>query len=94
MSERKVQCVKLGAEAPGLETPPFAGELGQQIFDRVSKQVWLSWADDVMIKVINEYRLNLADPQHYEVLLDQMRAFLNLDSNAAPVDLENPERGR
>ena len=34
---RMVQCVKLGREAEGLDTPTYPGELGQRIFESVSK---------------------------------------------------------
>ena len=57
MSSRTVNCVKLGAESPGLEQPPFPGELGQQIYEQVSQEAWDSWVNDWMIKVINEYRV-------------------------------------
>jgi len=32
----------------------------------------------MQVRVINEYRLLPADPQHYEYLLGQLKAFLNL----------------
>ncbi len=32
----------------------------------------------MQVRVINEYRLMPAEPQHYEYLLAQMKAFLNL----------------
>lgn len=92
MSERMVNCAKLGQSLPGLQEPPFEGELGQRIFECVSEQAWALWRDDMMIKVINEYRLNLADADHYQVLLDQMQAFLGLNSQNA-LEVENPERG-
>jgi len=33
----------------------------------------------MQVKYINEYRLSPLDPSHYEFLLEQARAFLNLD---------------
>ena len=93
-ASRMVQCAKLGREAPGLEAPPFAGELGQKIYDNVSQQAWAMWRDDMMIKVINEYRLDLSDAAQYETLLKQMEAFLGLDKKTAVVEVENAERGR
>jgi Fe-S cluster biosynthesis and repair protein YggX len=93
--QRMVHCVKLNQEAPGLLKPPFSGALGQEIYEKVSAEAWKGWQDDVMIKVINEYRLNLADPQQYEMLLQQMRAFLHLDGKQqGMVEVENAERGR
>src|SRR6266700_6746549 len=40
---RMVQCVKLGRELPGLDKPPFPGELGQRIYEHVSKQAYDMW---------------------------------------------------
>ncbi|MCO6432508.1 MAG: oxidative damage protection protein [Deltaproteobacteria bacterium] len=94
MSEgRTVHCVKLDKELPGLEKPPFAGEIGQLIYEKVSKQAWSMWKDDLQIKVLNEYRLNLADKNDYQVLVDQMMAFLNLKEGSVR-EVENAERGR
>lgn len=91
--ERTVNCVKLGKEAKGLDKPPFSGELGEQIFHNVSAEAWGYWMNDLMIKVINEYRLNLADKDDYAKLLEQMKVFLNL-SEGKVAEVENPERGK
>ena len=90
---RKVQCVKLGTEAEGLEAPPFEGELGQEIYEKVSRSAWLEWQDDMMMKIINEYRLDLTNEEEYKKLLEQMRTFLNL-SQGETLEVENEERGR
>ncbi len=37
---RTVQCVVLGIESEGLDRPPYPGDLGQRIFDNVSKIAW------------------------------------------------------
>ena len=92
MTSRIVNCVKLGRDLPGLETPPFPGELGIKIYENISASAWQEWSDKIMIKVINEYRLNLIDPDHYQILLDQMMAFLNLDEHIDKVELDNPDR--
>lgn len=78
--ERVVNCPKYG-ESVGLDSPPFNGQLGQEIFERVSKKAWLEWRDDYQIKVLNEFRLNLAAKEDYKKLQDHMRKFLGLDSN-------------
>ena len=90
---RKVLCVKLAKELEGLDKPPFPGEVGQRIYDQVSKQAWSMWKDDMQIKVLNEYRLNLGDKKDYQVLVDQMLLFLNL-SEGKVAEVENAERGR
>lgn len=94
MSDRLVQCTKLGREAPGLDAPPFADELGKEIYENVSAEAWKAWQGDMMIKVINEYRLNLAEQKDFDTLVQQMRLFLQLDGGGAGLEVENPERGK
>ena len=95
MSDRKVQCSKLKDLLPALAKPPFAGAVGEEIYNKVSERAWRLWSEDMMIKVINEYRLNLADTADYEKLVKQMRAFLCLDESSTQVlAVENPDRGR
>ena len=55
-SGRKVMCVKFQKELPGLYTIPWPGELGQRIFDNVSKDAWKLW-EERMKMILNEYRL-------------------------------------
>jgi len=74
---RTVTCSKLGKEAEGLEKPPFAGPIGQEIFENVSQAAWAEWLE-MQTKIINEYRLDLSEPEARATLLEQMRAFLNL----------------
>ena len=92
---KRVVCSKLKEELPALVSAPFSGELGQQILENVSERAWRLWSEDMMIKVINEYRLNLADSLDYQKLIDQMKIFLCLDqSGADSLEVENPNRGR
>lgn len=90
---RTVVCSKYQKELPGLEKPPFGGEMGKLIFEKVSAQAWNEWSKDVQIKVLNEYRLNMADPRDYQVLVDQMKRYLGLEEGAV-AEVENAERGR
>ena len=93
MTDRMVTCLKLNKDLPGLEKPPFSGEMGERIFHHISKQAWLMWKDDMQIKVLNEYRLNMGNPKDYQVLVDQMLLFLNLKDGSV-AEVENAERGR
>jgi Fe-S cluster biosynthesis and repair protein YggX len=90
---RTVKCKKLGRELPGLEKPPFKGELGQKIYENISEEAWRAWKDDMQIKVVNEYRLNMGDKKDYEKLVEQMLLFLNLKEGVV-AEVENAERGR
>ena len=92
---KKVFCTKLKEELPALLKAPFSGDAGQEIYDKVSERAWRMWSEDMMIKVINEYRLNLADATDYERLVSQMRAFLCLDPEQSELlEVENPNRGK
>jgi Fe-S cluster biosynthesis and repair protein YggX len=71
---RLVQCVKLGRELPGLDAPPFPGELGQRIYDNVSAQGYALWQPHMTI-LINHYGLNPADPDTRRILREQMEEF-------------------
>jgi Fe-S cluster biosynthesis and repair protein YggX len=93
MSERIIHCIKYNQELPGLEKPPFAGEIGQEIFEKVSQKAWIEWRDDMQIKVLNEYRLNMGDKKDYETLVQQMLIFLNLRGGEKS-EVENATRGR
>ncbi|HVB75290.1 MAG TPA: oxidative damage protection protein [Ktedonobacteraceae bacterium] len=71
---RMVMCVKLGHELPGLDKPPFPGELGQRIFEHVSKQAWDMWPAQSTL-IINHYGLNMGDPEARKILREQMEEF-------------------
>ena len=80
---RMVKCVKLGIEAEGLAAPPYPGELGQKIFDNVSKQAWQEWMQRQTM-LINEYRLNVVDPKAREFLEQEMEKFFFGEGSALP----------
>lgn len=68
---RMVHCIKLNREAEGLDFPPYPGELGQKIYENVSKEAWEGWVK-LQTMLVNEYRLNLADAQARKYLSTQM----------------------
>jgi Fe-S cluster biosynthesis and repair protein YggX len=71
---RMVKCVKLGRELPGLDKPPFPGELGQRIYEHISKQAYDMWPAQSTL-IINHYGLNMADPESRKLLREQMEEF-------------------
>jgi len=90
---RMVTCLKYKKELPGLKKPPFSGEVGDKIFNSISAQAWKDW-QEMQIKVLNEYRLNMANPKDYQVLVEQMMKFLALsDEQGATLEVENATRG-
>ena len=71
---RTVHCAKLGAELPGLPKPPMPGPLGQRVFDEVSQQAWQQWLEH-QTRLINEYRLAMADAKARKFLAEEMEKF-------------------
>lgn len=71
---RMVHCVKLGRELPGLEKPPFPGELGQRIYEHVSQEAYNMWPAQSTL-IINHYGLNMADHEARKILREQMEEF-------------------
>jgi len=71
---RTVHCVKLGREAEALDRLPYPGELGQKIYENVSKEAWTLWLGHQTM-LINEHRLNVMDPQARKMLEQEMEKF-------------------
>ena len=72
---RTVNCVFLGQESEGLEKPPYPGEIGQRIYDNVSRDAWQQWLER-SVMIINEYQLNSADSGNQELIENHMVGFL------------------
>lgn len=72
---RMVICKVLKREAEGLDSPPYPGEIGQRIFDNISKDGWQEWLKR-LTTIINENRLSTADPGSLEVIEKHMLGFL------------------
>lgn len=71
---RMVKCVLLGVDAEGMEYLPYPGELGQRIYDGVSKQAWQQWINHQTM-LINEYRLTPIEPKARKFLEEEMEKF-------------------
>ena len=80
---RLIHCVKLGIEAEGLEKPPFPGEQGQEIYEKISKQAWQSWLSKQTM-LINEYKLASYDHQARRFLAEERHKFLFENHNEWP----------
>ena len=80
---RLVMCKKLGRELPGLDAPPFPGELGERIYEEISAEAFNLWQQHART-LIATYRLNLADPAGREFLQQQMEEFFFGDQAQMP----------
>ncbi|ARN73612.1 oxidative damage protection protein [Oceanicoccus sagamiensis] len=72
---RTVFCKKYQQDLEGLNTPPYPGAKGQEIFDTISKKAWEEWlAHQTML--INERQLNMIDAKDRQFLQEQMDKFM------------------
>ena len=87
---RTVHCIKLGTEAPGLDRPPLPGPLGQRIYENVSRQAWQDWIAH-QTRLINEYRLVLADAQARKFLSEELERYFFGDGKTAHTGYVPPQ---
>ncbi len=87
---RLVHCVKLGAELPGLDAPPFAGALGERIFENVSREAYALWPQQATI-IMNHHGLTMANPEHRRFLTQQMEAFFFGEGADLPPEVTGEE---
>ena len=82
-SGRTVMCVKFQKELPGLDSNPWPGDLGQRIFDGVSKDAWKLW-EERMKMILNEYRLMPWQKEAQDLVAKHMEEFFFGDGAALP----------
>lgn len=80
---RTVQCIRLGREAEGLDKAPFKGDLGQRVFDSVSKEAWKSWLEHSKM-LINEFRLDLTSEQGQRIWMTECERYFFGDGSSKP----------
>jgi len=86
---RMVKCIKLGKEAEGLDFQPYPGELGQRVFENVSKEAWQQWMSRQTM-LINEYRLSPLDPKSRKMIETEMEKFFFGEDSAPPAGYVPP----
>ncbi len=91
MAVRMIKCMKFQKELPGLEEVPFNTPLGQRIYENVSQEAWNLWKEHLKM-IINEYRLNLADPQAQEMVAQQMEEYFFGEGAALPPGYVPPQQ--
>ncbi|MDH4230306.1 MAG: Fe(2+)-trafficking protein [Nitrospirota bacterium] len=73
-----VQCCKCKQEQEAISGPTYGGAVGVEIKRRVCNDCWQSWLNGFGVKVINEMQLNMRNPEHVAMLIQQMRMFLTM----------------
>ena len=89
MAEHKVMCAKLHKELPGLDEPPFDTDLGNKIYNQVSREAWTGWTEFCKM-LLNEYRLNPARREDQEVIVKQMEQYFFGEGSALPAEYVPP----
>ena len=87
---RMVKCVKLGRVLPGLDAPPWPGELGRRIFENVSQEAWEAW-EERMKMILNEYRLLPFQKEAQQIVAQQMEAYFFGEGSGLPAEY-TPEK--
>ena len=82
---RTVNCVLLGKEMEGMDYAPYPGDLGQRIYDNVSKEAWQRWVGHQTM-LINENRLTPIEPEARKFLETEMEKFLFGGGSDKPKD--------
>jgi Fe-S cluster biosynthesis and repair protein YggX len=85
-----VQCVLLKREAPGLDRPPYPGDLGRRIYESVSREGWALWLKHQTM-LINEYRLTPMEPKARKFLESEMEKFFFGAGSSAPEGYQPPK---
>ena len=88
---RTVKCVVLGVAADGLDYVPYPGELGQRIYENVSKEGWQRWLKHQTM-LINEYRLSAVEPKARKFLVTEMEKFFFGGGSAKPQEYVPEEK--
>jgi Fe-S cluster biosynthesis and repair protein YggX len=82
-SGRSVFCVKYQKDLPGLDAPPWPGELGQRIYEQVSAQAWKLWEERQKM-ILNEYRLMPWQKEAQDLIAKQLEDFFFGQGAALP----------
>lgn len=80
----QVTCVRCGETREAIQGPVQGGPVGAELKAKVCNVCWKEWFEGMMIKYINEYRLNLGDAEARKFLAKAMREFLNMPEEAKP----------
>src|SRR5262245_34619484 len=83
VSGRIVFCAKFQRDLPGLDAPPWPGELGQRVFENVSLEAWKLW-EERMKMILNEYRLLPFQKEAQELVAKHMEEFFFGTGSALP----------
>jgi Fe-S cluster biosynthesis and repair protein YggX len=68
----------LKKDLPGLARPPYGNDLGQRIFEEVSKDAWDQWLRDA-VPYINTCQVDLASPEGAKLMFKQCADYFGFE---------------
>jgi len=80
---REIFCDYFKKELEGLDRPPYPGEIGQRIYNSVSKQAWQMWIEHQTM-LINENKLSMVNPESRKYLQEEMIKFFFGEGSQKP----------
>ena len=87
---REVFCDYFQKELEGLDRPPYPGEIGQRIYNSVSKQAWQMWIEHQTM-LINENKLSMVNPESRKYLQEEMIKFFFGEGSQKPKEYVPPD---
>jgi Fe-S cluster biosynthesis and repair protein YggX len=92
MSET-VSCIRCRKDGPKIAWPPYPGEAGEKVVASVCQGCWPEWLE-MQTKIINEYRLNVLNPEHQHMVAEQCLIFFGLKEGPSAETGTPPEEKR
>ena len=88
--ERIIYCQYYKEDREGLERPPYPGEVGEKIYESISKEAWHLWLEHQTM-LINENRLSMLDPEARRFLNEELQKFFFGEGSTKPKEYIPPE---
>jgi len=76
----QIECSRCKRSAEGLGKAPLPGDVGREVLEKTCATCWKDWLGAQVI-LINEHGLSPARPEDYQRLVDEMRAYLGLQTD-------------
>lgn len=80
-----IRCQRCEKDAAKLRRPPFKGDRGKEITEKICQECWGEWLEHQTL-LINHYGLDPRDPKSQEFLYSQIDEVLLGDGEAEQVD--------
>jgi Fe-S cluster biosynthesis and repair protein YggX len=76
----QVECIRCKRSAEGLAKAPLPGDVGREVAEKTCAACWKDWLGAQVI-LINEHGLSPGNPEDYQRLVTELRAYLGLQTS-------------